>query len=61
MPAIDSGRGDGYVWAEFGEFLVYSCYCSPNVGHDVFEKFVTDLAEDVQRRGKPAIIGGILT
>ena len=58
MPMDGSGVGDGYVWAEFSEFCLYSCYCSPNVGRAAFGEFMAGLEEDVRLRGKPVIIGG---
>ena len=58
MPIIDSGSGDGYVWAELEELVVYACYCSPNTGYNAFDTFVTELGKDVRKRRKPVIIGG---
>ena len=54
----DTGRGDGFVWAELSGLFVYSCYCSPNVGQQRFEEFLTGLDRDVRRKGRQVIIIG---
>ena len=54
----DNGDGDGYVRAELAGITVYARYCSPNVGMETFDAFITGLGEDVRRRGGPVIVGG---
>ena len=60
LPVHSSGKGRGYVWAELEEVVVYGCYCSPNVGIEVYESFIADLGEDVRRQRKPVIVAGDL-
>ena len=58
MPVHGKGRGDGFVWLELEEFVVYSCYCSPNIDKQSFEKYITDLGEDVRKHSKDIVIDG---
>ena len=50
------GRGDGFVWAEFENVIIYSCYISPNVGRDEYERVLLNLGEEVRRHRKPAVV-----
>ena len=58
VAVCDTGSGDGYAWAELSEMVVYSCYCSPNVGLQTFEQFINKLDADVKTRVKQVVIGG---
>ena len=55
---INKGAGGGYVWVELAEAVVYSCYCSPNVAQQQFEKLLDDLSIEIRRRNKPVIVAG---
>lgn len=43
----DWKAGDGYVWAEFENFVLYSCYVSPNIGINEYEAYLTNLGESI--------------
>ena len=40
--------------------MVYGCYCSPNVGIEVYERLITDLVKDVRRQRKSVMVAGDL-
>ena len=52
------GRGDGFVWVELSELVVYSCYCSSNIDYQYFETFIAELYRDIKLRSKQVIVGG---
>ena len=54
----DAGSGDGFAWAELSDAVIYSCYCSPNVGRQRFEGLLADLDRDIRTRKKHVIVGG---
>ena len=47
------GGGDGFVWAELEDIILYSCYVSPNVAMEEFEKFLLDLDNEMKQHQKP--------
>lgn len=54
-------RGEGYVAVEWGEYLLVSTYCSPNVNRERLEKLLGEIENDViSSRRKKIIIGGDL-
>ena len=57
-PIIANGSGRGFVWIELPEYVVYSCYISPNVDMDTFRRFLTSLQNDTKRHRKEIIITG---
>ncbi|XP_075219244.1 uncharacterized protein LOC142323470 [Lycorma delicatula] len=59
IPIISSGSSDGFIWADLGEIVVFSCYNSPNAGIDNFVVFLENLAGEVMRhRGRKVLIAG---
>lgn len=50
------GRGDGYVSAELGDFILVSVYISPNSSQEEFLEFLDNLGEEVRRVGGKRII-----
>ena len=40
---VAAGHGPGYVWREFGEVVIVSCYISPNVSMQKYENFLNGL------------------
>ena len=57
--AVDSrGRGNGFAWIETESFVLYSCYCSPNIDAQAFQQFLNELDLDVGQHTKPIIVGG---
>lgn len=47
LPVHGEVRGEGFVWLELDKLMMYSCYCSPNVGTQFFNTYLQDLGEDV--------------
>ena len=60
LPVYGKGRGEGFVWLELDEVVIYSCYCTPNVALEGFERYVDGLGDDLVRHRKPVIVGGDL-
>lgn len=53
----NSGKSEGFVWAELLEAVIYSCYCSPNVDLQHFEIFITELDRDIRSKNKQVVVG----
>ncbi|VEN44415.1 unnamed protein product [Callosobruchus maculatus] len=58
IPMYGTGGGNGYVWIDTGDSVIYSCYFSPNADVAAFEADLDHLKEDIIRSGKQAIIAG---
>ena len=58
LPVHGSGKGDGYALLELEEIVIFSCYCSPNVGISYFDKYIQNLGEEVRKQRKPVIVAG---
>ncbi len=41
------GKGEGCVWIQFSEWVLYRCYISPNSGTGIYRKFLNDLGDSV--------------
>jgi hypothetical protein len=52
------GTGEGFVLAKAKEFVIYSCYISPNCTEGEFTTFLRTLGESIRSHGKKAVIGG---
>ena len=53
------GRGDGYVFLELREYVIFSCYFSPNKNATEFSTFLDNINGEVSANaGKPVIICG---
>lgn len=52
------GCGRGYAWMDLSEPRVYSCYISPNVAIEEFNRFLEDLSDDIRGSTLPVILGG---
>lgn len=50
------GYGDGFVWVEIQDLVVYSCYISPNTTLDAYESFINSLTIDLADKGTKKII-----
>nr|CAI5863033.1 unnamed protein product [Callosobruchus analis] len=55
---IGKGAGEGFVWLEMQEVVIYGCYISPNIGIERYLKFLNDLRESMRRHNKEIIVGG---
>nr|CAI5858364.1 unnamed protein product [Callosobruchus analis] len=51
------GAGEGFVWLEMQEVVIYGCYMSPNIGIERYLKFLNDLRESMRRHNKEVIVG----
>lgn len=54
----NSGGGNGYVWLEIGELVVYSCYISPNCNLQDCETWIVELADNIKRHNKQSLVAG---
>lgn len=52
------GRGDGFVWIIVQEYIIFSCYISPNVPISVFRKFLDNLKVDIRKSTCTKILVG---
>ncbi|KAI5723445.1 hypothetical protein M8J76_006122 [Diaphorina citri] len=50
--------GDGFVMTELVNFILYSCYVSPNISVDNFIEYLQHLTMSVAEQRKPCIICG---
>lgn len=50
------GRGDGYVWVELDDVIVYSCYFSPNRSLEEFTTFLEDVDRSYQSIGNGRVV-----
>ena len=55
---INHGSEPGFVWVETSQFVVYSCYISPNVDITKYENFINSLQSSVRKQSKGIIITG---
>lgn len=55
---IKHGAGQGYVWVESKEFVIFSCYVSPNVSLEAFQEYINNVQSAVRRHTKDVIITG---
>nr|CAI5851473.1 unnamed protein product [Callosobruchus analis] len=42
---IGKRAGEGFVWLEMQEVVIYGCYISPNIGIERFLKFLNDITK----------------
>lgn len=42
------GTGDCFVWIKTLDVIVYSCYISPNISGDDFDKYVQNLGDNIR-------------
>lgn len=52
------GKGNGFVWIELENLVVYGCYISPNVSVELFGVFLEELGNDMTKHTKGILIGG---
>lgn len=52
------GAGNGYVWLDTGDVVIYSCYFSPNTEISDFELALNELKESLLSNGKQSIVCG---
>lgn len=57
-PVRKYGAGHGFVWVEVSDFVIFSCYISPNVDMTTFEEFLRSLQNAVRSQQKDVIITG---
>ena len=50
------GRGEGFVWLDFGETVVYSCYISPNVSIGTYDEFLQRLETSIEGQSRTRLI-----
>lgn len=48
--------GDGFVLLRAADWLIGSCYCSPNVTQEVYLEFVNGLACGIERMGRTEFV-----
>nr|CAI5861406.1 unnamed protein product [Callosobruchus analis] len=58
IPIYHIGRGNGYVWADLGAYVVYSSYFFPNADPEQFKTDLVNLFHDAKRHKKELIICG---
>ncbi|KAJ3617048.1 hypothetical protein MTP99_009149, partial [Tenebrio molitor] len=52
------GKGRGFVWVEVTSYVVFSCYISPNITAEEYERQLDDLANCVRMRGASVVVTG---
>lgn len=52
--------GEGFVKIEFAQYVVYGCYCSPNITNGQFQVYADRVMNDA-KHSKEAVIAGDLT
>lgn len=52
------GKGNGYVFVEFSDFVLFSCYISPNSGDSQFKRFLHELGRSIRDQKKDSVIVG---
>ncbi|XP_056647307.1 uncharacterized protein LOC130451974 [Diorhabda sublineata] len=55
---LNSGRGNGFVWIEYTELVVFSCYISLNLTLEVFGIILNQLKDAIGTRNKKCLIAG---
>ena len=45
------GRGNGFVFVQVDDVLLYSCYCSPNSSRQEFDSFLEEISRSIEREG----------
>lgn len=55
---INSGKGEGFCWAELRYMTIFTCYISPNIKTAEYETVLQNLASKIQIQKKPVIIAG---
>lgn len=59
IPIRNWGNGKGFVWAEVGVWVIYSCYFSPNRTNEEYSEFLDELGASIQTHpNKIIIVGG---
>jgi hypothetical protein len=53
---VARGRGEGFVWVDIGEAVLYSCYVSPNIPDSRFEDYLANLERSVGSWGVGRIV-----
>lgn len=53
-----TGQGNGYVWIENEDIVIYSCYISPATNVEEFQQFLRELSNEVRDHSKKLLIGG---
>lgn len=56
MSVVSVERSERYAAMYFYDFVVYSCYCSPNCSMDAFAFFLDGLETDIERRTNVAVV-----
>ncbi|KAH0816658.1 hypothetical protein GEV33_006133 [Tenebrio molitor] len=52
------GKGRGFVWVEVASYVVFSCYISPNITAEEYERQLDDLENCVRMRGASVVVTG---
>ncbi|KAJ3639073.1 hypothetical protein Zmor_004372 [Zophobas morio] len=52
------GKGEGFVWIKFSDWVLYGCYISPNTGIGRYRKFLDDLGESVNTWEGEVVVAG---
>ncbi|KAJ3640617.1 hypothetical protein Zmor_027169 [Zophobas morio] len=52
------GKGEGFVWIKFSEWVLYGCYISPNIDIGRYTKFLDDLGESVNTWEGEVVVAG---
>lgn len=56
----DYGYGNGYVWIKTVSYKIYSCYVSPNIDLQAYERIIEEISTDVlsNRRDTKIVLTG---
>lgn len=58
-PAMErNGRGNGFVWAEYKDLVLYTCYISPNTTEVEFANFLEGLGKSMKAHNGNAVVVG---
>lgn len=54
----NTGKGDGYVWAQTDNLTIYSCYITPAAREDEFQDFLLRLKTSIRQHKTEILVGG---
>lgn len=58
IPVTDTNVGKGYISIDFGRWVLYCCYLSPNIDMDEYTEKVDEIVNHMRSSKKEAVIAG---
>lgn len=60
LKVTETGKGDGFVWVRITGVTIFSCYISPNISFEEYNKFLDSLGCKIRTNSTKVIVAGDL-